>query len=374
MILSHKIRIYPTPAQTNKLNQLFGTARFVYNWGLNRWKEEYEKGNKPNVYSLKKEFVKIRDDKFPWSKEVSKCAYEDGLFRLQSSFTNFFKKKSKYPKLKKKHGKQSCELANDKFHLNKQGKVYIPKIGYVKLSEDLRFKGKILKGVLSRKANCYLISIVVDMGKYSISRSPISENQAVGVDVGIKDFLILSNGEKFENKRFFRTNEQRIRRLNKSLSRKMKGSNNRKKSLQKLQKEYMKLTDKRTDYIHKTTNYLCKNYKLICIEDLNVAGMKRNHKLSKALSEVGLGEFYRQLQYKSSVFDNELIVIDRFFPSSKKCHVCGYVYSELTLNDREWSCPECGSRHDRDLNASTNILIEGLRIKKSTVGYTETSI
>jgi putative transposase len=320
---------------------------------------------------LKKEFTHLRGELFPWSKEVSKCAYDDGLFRLDNAFQKFFKKKSKYPNFKRKHGKQSCELSNDNFCI-KDNIIKLPKIGEVKLAEKLRFEGKIIKGVLSKRANQYFISITVEVENCNKQMNPNCENQAVGIDVGIKDFLILSDGTRFGNLRFFKSMQNRIRRLNKSLSRKVKDSSNWHKAKLKLQIEYLRLVNKRNDYLNKLSTYICENYNLICIEDLNVKGMVKNRKLSKALSELGIGEFFRQLAYKCKIYGNELIQIGRFFPSSKTCSCCGYVNHELTLADREWICMNCNTVIDRDLNAATNILLEGIRLKESTVGFTGT--
>ena len=370
MILSHKIRIYPNKTQQIQISKLFGVARFVYNWALDRWQEEYELGQSPSAFSLKKEFTALRESLFPWSKEVSKCAYTDGLFRLQDSFNRFFKKQSKYPKFKKKHGKQSCEIDNDQFWIENDI-VKLPKIGKVKLAEQLRFTGKIMKGVLSRKANCYYISVTVDIGEYHKPMDSGCESQAVGIDVGVKDFLVLSDEKRFGNLHFFKSVQGRIKRLNKSLSRKKRGSENWKRANLKLQIEHLRMSNKRSDYLHKLSAMICSSYGLICIEDLNVRGMVKNRKLAKALSELGIGEFFRQLSYKSGIYGNELVQVGRFYPSSKTCSVCGYINSDLTLADREWTCPDCRTLLDRDFNAAVNILKEGKRIKDGIVSSTK---
>ncbi len=366
MILSHKIRIYPTKKQEILLIKSCGVARFAYNWGLAEWKKQYENGEKPNGNKLKKQFNSIKKSEFTWVYECPKDANQKPFIDLQNSFTRFFKKISGFPKFKKKGQRDSFYISNDQFSI-KSGIVKLPRIGNVKISESLRFDGKIMSATISRTADMWFISISVEIKDYQ--RERIFDNK-IGIDLGIKDFIITSNGNKSGRLNPLKQNLKKLRKLSRRHSRKKKGSKNRNKSRIKLAKLHYKITCKRKDSIHKVTNQLCKENQFIAIEDLNVKGMIKNRKLSRSITDVGWAKFRRQLGYKSLIYNNIIIVINRFFPSSKQCSNCGCLKDDLKLSDRIYKCEHCGYIIDRDINASINILNEGLRILMANEEFT----
>lgn len=368
MIRSHKIQLNPNKTQIEFFKKSCGTARFSYNWALNKWKELYENGSKPSKYSVHKILNSIKKEEFPWMCEVSKTCPQYAIYNLGDSFDRFFKKKSKYPKFKKK-GIHDSFRVDDGSGINISGKkVKIPKLGWIKLFEKLRFQGKIVQAVISLDVDKWFIAITVKIPDYSY----INESQDnVGVDLGIKSLATLSTGEEFKLPVSIKRMRDRIRFLQKSLSRKKKGSQNRNKARIKLAKCYRKLRRIRTDCLHKLTTHLSKNYKNIVIEDLNVSGMLKNRKLSRTISEIGFYEFRRQLEYKTKLYDSKLFVADRFYPSSKLCSDCGYKLENLNLSIREWVCPDCGCFHNRDENAAINL--KNLVGSYSIIAYGEES-
>lgn len=358
MILSHKIQLNPNNKQANYFAQASGCARLAYNWGLNEWKKQYEIGEKPNIFALRRQFNEIKKREFPFVLNVSKCAPQQALIDLGQSFTNFFHsikqgRKPGFPRFKRKGIHDSFYLDNLNFAVNGK-KIRIPKLGWVRMTEKLRFAGKIMSATVSKTAGKWFVSIPV-----KVPDGPeCSDNQvysAVGVDLGIKHLATLSDGTVFENPKSTRKYENKIRRLSKSLSRKVKGSSNWKKAKAKLAKAYYKIVCTRKDVLHKLTHFLVSNYSHICIEDLNVKGMIKNHCLAKAVLDCGFGEFRRQLSYKAL----HVQIIDRFFPSSKMCSHCGQIH-DMPLSKRTMKC-DCGLVLDRDLNAAKNILTEGIR-------------
>jgi putative transposase len=328
-----------------------GVSRFAYNWGLAEWKRQYEAGQKPSGQSLKKQFNSIRHVDFPWSGEVLRDATSQPFTNLQSAFGSFFKKKSRFPRFKKKGIHDSFYVANDRFETIGL-KIRIPKLGWVRMCEALRFEGKILSAVVSRTANRWFVSISVEIPDCAIT---FENQEVVGVDLGIKTLATLSNGEKFEAPKPLARSLDRLRRLNRQLSRKQKGSRNRIKARERLAKLHYRISCIRFDALHKLTTSLVQRFGTIVIEDLNVAGMVKNRHLSRAISDLGFGEFRRQLEYKTKAANSDLVVADRWYPSSKLCFDCGFVIDILPLSIREWICPSCGSVHDRDENASRNL-------------------
>jgi len=363
---AHKIRLYPNAIQEQYLKKACGTSRFIYNWGLERWQQKYKNEEKVNSSILAKELRAIRDKEYPWISEVT-CDAFHSLTDLQGAFRNFFrrlkrKEKPGFPKFKRKGVNDSFYINNQQLRL-KDKKVYIPKLGWVKLAEEFGFpEVKILSATVSRIANKWFISINAEI-EHS---PPVRENQgAVGIDLGINIFAVLSNGEKFESPRPLKRLERRLKRLQKSLSRKQKGSNNRDKAKMRLANLYYRISCIRNDFLHKLTTNFCQDYNTLYIEDLNTSGMMKNSHLSKAISDQGWFEFRRQLEYKSQWYGSQVKKIDRFFASSKTCSNCGYKKEDLKLSDRVYVCKKCGKRIDRDLNAAINIKNEGLRILSS---------
>ena len=351
MILAHKIRITTTAAQETYFKKACGTARFTYNWGLSAWKAQYQQGDTPSAYSLKKQFNAIKKQAFPWISDVTKCASEGAFMNLSKAFTNFFAKHSRFPKFKRSGVHDSFYLANDQIRLRSTA-IKIPKLGWVNMREPLRFAGKVMSAIVSRIADRWFVSISVEVS----TAYPQCENQAtVGVDVGIKTLATLSTGETWENPRALRQYERRLKRYQRQLQRKQNGSQNREKARMKVARLYDKIRCLRQDVTHKFTTSLTQRFKTIVIEDLNVNGMLKNHKLAKHISDANFGEIFRQLSYKAVLRGNTVTNVHRFFPSSKTCSRCGYVKQDLTLADRTFACPSCGLRLDRDVNAACNL-------------------
>jgi putative transposase len=349
----HKIKLNPTKSQKIFFDKSFGTARFCFNWALNKWKEDYKNGIKQSAYSLIKHLNSIKKEEFPWMQEVGKCCGQYAIHNVESAYKKMWKEKNGYPKFKKKGVKDTFVSSENSVQFKqKDGKLWIPRLGWVKCHEDLRFQGKVNSVVISKKAGMYFASINIVSNETPI----VSENQAVvGVDLGIKELATCSDGTVFKNPKALKNNLKALKRLQRSVSRKIKGSNNRKKVVKKLAKKHYRVTCIRNNAIHQATSILAKNYGTIVIEDLNVKGMVKNHKLSRSISDVGFGEFRRQLQYKSKWYGSEVIVADRFYASSKICSCCGNKKDKLKLSERVYECYACGSKLDRDLNASKNL-------------------
>ncbi len=363
MKFSHKIEIKPNKAQVKYLICACGVARFTYNWALNRRTEAYKADEKLNHKFLKAEFNQIKHTKFSFVTDVTKCAAEQALTNLNTAYQRFFKKQAKFPQFKKKGVRDSFYISNDLLAVQPT-RVKIPKLGWVKTTEALRFKGKILSAIVSKRAHKWFISIAVELDKDQIPKA--CENQAaVGVDLGIKALATLSNEKTFDGPKPLRKNLKKLRRANKRLSRRVKGSRNREKAKKQLARIHYHISCIRKDSLDKLTTYLCENFKIICIEDLATSNMLKNHKLARAISDMGWGEFKRQLGYKAGLHGNDLRIIGRFVPSSKTCCCCGNVKEDLELSDRIYRCEYCGLVLDRDLNAAINIC---------TVGLTETGL
>jgi putative transposase len=356
--VSHKIRLVPNKSQEDYFRKACGTARFTYNWALAGWQRLYEAGEKPSAFALKKQFNSIKREAFPWTYEVTKSAPEQAFADLNRAFQNFFSKMAKYPKFKKKNrAKDSFYLANDQFALSGK-KVRIPKLGWVRMREELRFEGKILAARVSRTADQWHISVQVK----TLRPIPTPKNQGcVGIDLGIKTFAMLSNGRALHAPKPIVTLQKKLKRLSKKHSHKQLGSNNRKKSTMKLAKLHNRISCIRKDFLHKLSSAIAKDVEVVVIEDLNTSGMMRNHKLAKHISDASFSEFRRQLMYKKDLYGGKLVTADRFFPSSKTCSICGCIKADLTLADRTYECLSCGSKLDRDFNASLNLYTLGLR-------------
>jgi len=361
MILAHKIQLDPNNVQRTYFAKACGVARFAYNWALAKTKGQYEQDNttKFSESALRKELNAIKKEQFPWMLEVTKCApqlaIKDGL---SSAFKNFFAKRAEFPKFKKKGINDSFSLSNDQFAI-KRNTIRIPNLGYVRMTEELRFDGKIIGATVSRRADKWFVSIQVELSE----PNPIhnSESQAVGVDLGVMDLITLSDGRKHTGSKPHKALLSRLRRLNKSLSRKQgskkgeKKSKNFFKAQKQLSRLHARIANIRNDETHKLTSMLTQNYGAVGIEDLNVSGMIKNHKLARAILDMSFFEFRRQLEYKAKITGGDIIIADRFFPSSKLCSNCGYKAEDMRLSVREWICPICGSKHDRDINAAINL-------------------
>lgn len=358
MIVSraHKIRLQPNNRQANHFVRACGIARSTYNWALGQWIEQYKAGDKPNSHKLKKKFNAIKRLERPWVLEVTKCAAEQAFLDLGQAFKEFFRnvkagKKPGFPRFKKKgKAKDSFYLANDQFILSGK-KIRIPKLGWVKLREALRFDGKIMSARVSRTADKWFVSIQVEV---ELLEPDVTSLPVLGVDVGIKELATVSDGRVFYNPKALKRAEVQMRRRQKAVSRKQKGSNNRKKAIIRLQRQHYRVSSIRNDAIHKATTAIIKSCGVLGVEDLNVAGMLRNHRIARALSDASFGEFFRQIDYKATGHGVRIVKADGFYPSSKTCSGCGIVKTVLSLGERIFRCA-CGLVKDRDLNAACNL-------------------
>lgn len=354
-VKAHSIKIYPTKRQERLLIKSFGVARFSYNWALNKWREDHKNGVKQSAYSLIKHLNSIKRAEFPWMQETSKTCSQYAIHNVEAAFKKMWKEKSGFPRFKKKGAKDSfVAVENKNAFKQKDKKIWLPRIGWVKCAEDLRFEGKVNNVTVKRIADMYFA--VVNIEVIPNEAPVVSENQAtVGVDLGIKSMLVLSDGTVFDNPKALRSNLKGLARLQRGLSRKVKGSNNRKKQQIKVARKHYRISCIRKDAIHKATSYIVKNYDRIVIEDLNVRGLMKNRKLSLAISDVSFGEIRRQLSYKSLWQEKELVIANRYFASSKTCSGCGHKKDTLKLSERMYKCNNCGLEIDRDLNAAKNL-------------------
>ena len=374
MLRAVKIRLYPNKYQEQAINKLLGCYRFVYNQTLARKLNQYKEHNiSENRSSLSYWFHHelLKDDNFIWLKEQNTKVLKQSIIDMLDAYKCFFKQHTGYPKFKSKHdNKQSCRFEigaiskrNDytTYHLSLANIKNIKFKCNEKYTQYLQKNKDCIKQATLKHLPCgeYYLSILVDG---SLIHRVKETNSAVGIDIGIKDFVITSEGEVFNNLHFKKTETNKVKKLQKQLSRKQKGSNNRNKVRIKLAKVYKKINDKKQYYLHYVSNSLINENQVICMENLNVKGMIKNHKLAESILEMNFGEFRRIIEYKARWYNRKIVFVDRFYPSSKTCHNCGYINKELTLNDREWICPHCGELINRDYNAAQNILDEGLRI------------
>ena len=361
MIRAHRIRLNPTPSQEIYFRKAAGIRRLAYNWGLEQWQRQYKAGEKPSALKLKKQFNAIKREQFPFVYEVTKCAAACAFFDLHDAFQRFFKGLAKYPRFKsKKRSQDSFGVDNDKFIVGPYW-IKLPHIGKVNMAEKLRFKGKILSARITRSADWWFVSIVVEMPDKKPAPLP---DEIVGIDLGLNRLATLSDGSEFENQKPLRSNLNQLKQLQRSLSRKQKGSKNSEQARRKVARMHYRIGCLREDALQKLTTQLTTRYRVIVIEDLNVKGMLRNHKLALSLSDAALGRFEELLKEKAEITGARIIQVDRFFPSSKKCHVCGHVKEDLNRSERVYHCtnPKCGITCDRDYNASLNLRREGLRL------------
>ena len=357
---SFKYRIYPTEEQKVLLSKHFGSKRFVWNHFLDLRKKVYLE-NKTNLtyYDNSKSLTELKkQEDFVWLKEVNSQSIQYALRDLEVAYTNFFSKKGKFPRFKSKKDKQTFRIPQSTEYKNEQ--LWIPKFKQtIKVKEDRPLSGEILFSTISKSpSGRYFVSITCETEYTPYEKN----NNQVGVDLGIKELAICSDGKIYPNIKNTKKYEKRLSYEQKQLSKKNKGSESKNRQRIKVAKIHEKIANSRLDHIHKVTTQIVSDNQTICVEDLAVVNMIKNHKLAKSISDCSWGEVLRQLKYKSEWNERELITIDRFFPSSKTCNKCKFVNQDLTLADREWICPNCGSKLDRDINASENILEQGLVI------------
>lgn len=359
---AHSIRLNPTPEQEQYFLRASGVARFSYNWGLAEYKRLKAEGQRADWNQLKKDFRARSTAEFPFVKEVTKCAAEEAIADLRRSIGTYYKAKPKNRKLRfpsfRKRSKRigGFGLANDKFSCSGH-EVRIPKLGLVNMAEPLRFTGDVRSGRVKEQSGHWYLTVTVE-----VKETPgIVPSGSVGIDFGLKAFATLSTGEVVETQGYFRQAERRLRGLQRGLARKQKGSHNRAKWKAKVTRAHERVRCQRQDFLHKFTTKVVTSFGTICIEDLNLKGLHQT-RLAKSFADAGIGEAVRQLTYKTDWVGSALRKVDRFFPSSKLCYVCGWKNMQLTLSDRTWTCGGCGTIHDRDENAATNINLEGLRL------------
>lgn len=376
MLRAIKIRLYPNKTQEQTLNKVLGCYRFVYNQML-ALKQNAYKTNKTNlkVTDLSKWFhgTLLKDEQYAWLKEQNTKVMKQAIRQMDGAYQKFFKQHNGFPKFKTKKDKQSALFPYEA--ISKHNTFETRHISLTTPLKNIKFRcsdlyfsrlqkynKNIRSATLSKtKSGNFFLSILIEMEDVELKRFEHT-NEQVGIDLGVKDFVITSDGEVFENKHFFKNEEKQIKKLQRQLSKKVKGSNNIKKAQIRIAKLFERITNKKDAYIHYVVNELLSYFDTIFMEDLNVSGMLRNHHLAKAIQEVGFYKFKETLTNKALVNDKQVIFVDRFYPSSKTCSVCGYKKQDLRLNDREWVCPVCGTQHDRDINAATNILLEGQRM------------
>ena len=358
---AHRIALEPTGQQRQQFVRAAGCARFAWNWALAEWKQQYKAGAKPTANALKKQFNAVKRDLFPWLYESPKDANLQPFAALHEAFQRFFKKLAKHPTFKKKgRCKDAFYVSNDKFSLDGK-RVRLPRIGWVKMREALRFEGKVLGATVTRTADRWFLAVQVETELFPLQqvqgRLSRSETQAnvVGVDLGIKHLAVLSDGRTFDNSNPLRVALRKLRRLNRRLHRKLKGSANRRKTAGRVSRLHARMTNVRQDTLHKLTALLSRNYGHVVIEDLNVSGMLRNRRLARAIADVGFHEFRRQLTYKAEADGTLVTVADRWYASSKTCSGCGTVKEILALSQRDYVCMACGLVKDRDWNAACNL-------------------
>lgn len=379
MLRAIKIRLYPNKGQEQTLNKVLGCYRFVYNQMLALKQKEYNENKKSlGLNELSKYFhgTLLKDEEYAWLKEQNTKVMKQSIRQMLLAYDRFFKKYSGFPKFKSKKDKQSAlfpleaisrrntfetrhisltkPLKNIKFHCSD-----------LQFSRLQKYCKNIRSATLSKtKSGNFFLSVLVEMENTELKKFKHT-NEQVGIDLGVKDFVITSDGEVFENKHFFKKEEDKIVKLQRQLSKKRIGSNNREKQRIKIAKVFERVTNQKEAYIHKVVNELLTNYDTIFMEDLNVQGMLKNHNLAKAIQEASFYKFKQILVNKALVNDKKVVLIDRFYPSSKTCSVCGHKKQDLKLSDREWVCTKCGAKHDRDINAAKNILNEGERLISS---------
>ena len=376
MLRAIKIRLYPNKTQEQTLNKVLGCYRFVYNQMLALKQEAYNR-DKSNLglCELSKFFhgELLKDEHYVWLKEQNTKVMKQAIRQMLSAYDKFFKQHNGFPKFKSKKDRQSALFPIDAIskgntfetrHISLTTPLKNIKFrcSDLYLSRLQKYNKNIRSATLSKtKSGNFFLSILIEMENAELKKFERT-NKQVGIDLGVKDFVITSDGEVFENRHFFKKEEKQIKKLQRQLSKKVKGSNNRKKAQIRIAKLFERITNKKDAYIHYVANELLSYFDTVFMEDLNVQGMLRNHHLAKAIQEVGFYKFKETLVSKALVNDKQVVFVDRFYPSSKTCSVCGYKKRDLRLSDREWVCPKCGTNHDRDINAAVNILLEGQRM------------
>lgn len=363
-----KFRFYPTPGQASELNRTFGCVRLVWNKALAERHTLYATEKKSITYAQMGRNLTgwKQTDELRFLTEVSSVPLQQTLRHQQVAFNNFFNKTTRYPRFKNRNGRQSAEYTRNGFRW-KNNQLFL-----AKMSEplDLRLSRQVPEGqpttiTVSRDAvGRWYVSMLFDPDIEPLAGT----GAAVGIDLGLKSFAVTSDGDSIDHPNLFRKKEKRLARYQRILARKKKGSANQVKAKKKVAKQHVRTADARRDFLHKTSTEIVRTYDVIVVEDLAVKNMIRNHSLAKSISDSGWGEFRQFLAYKAEWYGKRLVVIDRFTPTSKVCSECGHLLAHLSLGTRQWSCPSCGTLHDRDINAAKNILAAGLAVEACGAG------
>lgn len=368
---TYKFRLEPNGEQKVLLAKHFGSVRFVYNHFLSERKRQYDETHKSdNYYEQAKKLTELKNDgEHLWLKEINSQTLQHTLRHLETAYVNFFRGNAKFPNFKSKKSRNSFSVPQ--FVELKDGKVHFPKFkDGINVRQHRQVEGKINSATISlTTTGKYYVSLLTEQMYEPLPKS----NKQVGIDLGLKDFVITSDGKTYKNNRYTKKYQRKLAIAQKHLSRKQYGSNEYEKQRLKVAKIQERVANSRNDNIHKVSTDLIRKYDIICLEDLNIKGMVKNHKLAKHIQDASWGTFVTYLQYKADVNNKQIVKIDRFYPSSQTCNECGYINGKVKdLSVREWICPQCGTIHNRDINAAKNILREGLRnISAGTVDYTD---
>lgn len=356
---AYKFRIYPNRTQQQALAVQFGHSRFIYNHYRAKREQVYQETGQGLSYIDCANGLKALKAEYEWLREADSQVLQQSLKDLDRAYKNFFEKRADYPRFKSRHDKQSIRYPQ-RFKL-KHNRIYLPKVGWVKLGQHREMTGTMKNCTVSKtKSGKYFVSIQCEIEL----EQPVYSGNKCGLDLGLTHFVILSTGEKVDNRRHLRKSEKRLVKLQQQLSKKQKGSNNRAKARLKVARQHEKVANQRRDFHHKLSHQLTHEFSHLGFERLNIAGMVKNHSLAKSISDAGWGQFVQFCRYKGEWYGCHVGQLDTFFPSSKLCNVCGNINRDLKLSERHWVCPTCGTLHDRDINAAQNIL-------KHTVGATE---
>lgn len=356
--MRYQFRLYPTVDQRRILTRTFGACRFVYNWALRARTDAYHNGARMNYEASSSALTQLKKQpETAWLYEISSVPTQQVLRHLQTAFVNFFEKRSSYPSFKKKHGPQSADYTASAFYWNPTHRhLTVAKLGRLDVRWSRPFTSTPTTVTITKhRDGRYFVTLVLDEPIQPLPKT----GDVIGVDMGINRLATLSNGEHIVNPKLLKRKLRKLAKAQKSLARKQKGSHRRERQRLKIARIHSRIADTRLDHMQKVTTDLVRRFDVICVEDLNVRGMVRNHCLAQALSDASMSKFVGLLEYKCAWYGKEIVKIDRFFPSSKRCHDCGHVVSALPLSVREWTCPACGVVHDRDHNAALNILAVG---------------
>ena len=365
---TYKFELLPNEEQKTLLDKHFGCVRYIYNHFLNERKEQYQSDKKTdNYYGQAKTLTELKKKEDTiWLKEVNSQTLQFALRSLDTAYVNFFRGNAKFPRFKSRKNKNTFTVPQHTKVVD--GRIFLPKFkGGIKVNIHREIKGEVGKFTISKTpTGQYFVSILTEQEYNSKKKT----GKSVGIDLGLKDFAITSDGIKYKNNRYTKRYARKLKKAQQYLSRKQKGSNGFEKQKLKVAKIHEKITNTRQDTLHKVSNDIVSNYDIICLEDLNIKGMIKNRKLSKHIADASWGTFVRFVEYKANWNDKTVIKINRWYPSSKTCNVCGYINQDLNLSDREWTCKN-GHKLDRDLNASQNILKEGLKIYGEELAITK---